>query len=202
LLAVSLDSFAKYQREEAWTWEHLALTRARPVFGSAKARAALSAILTETLERPRDFPELARQAVKMRGDIAKHKPPASELDVKLVPGGLVDLEFLIHVTQFQHNMAFNPDLRAALEQLAAAGHLPGELISAHDLITRFLVVSRLVSPKSTEPPEATRPLVARACGVEGWDALLESYGEARQRVRDAWAGLAAPYVEEDDAGSR
>ena len=202
LLAVSLDSFAKYQREEAWTWEHLALTRARPVFGSAKARAALSAILTETLERPRDFPELARQAVKMRGDIAKHKPPASELDVKLVPGGLVDLEFLIHVTQFQHNMAFNPDLRAALEQLAAAGHLPGELISAHDLITRFLVVSRLVSPKSTEPPEATRPVVARACGVEGWDALLESYGEARQRVRDAWAGLAAPYVEEDDAGSR
>jgi glutamate-ammonia-ligase adenylyltransferase len=202
LLAVSLDSFAKYQREEAWTWEHLALTRARPIFGSAKARAALGAILTETLERSRDFPELARNAVKMRGDIAKHKPPASELDVKMVPGGLVDLEFLIHVTQFRHNMAFNPDLRAALEQLAAAGHLPGALISAHDLITRFLIVSRLVSPKSTEPPEATRPVVARACGVESWDALLESYDEARQRVRDAWAGLAAPYVEEDDAGSR
>ncbi|ANI77191.1 MULTISPECIES: bifunctional [glutamine synthetase] adenylyltransferase/[glutamine synthetase]-adenylyl-L-tyrosine phosphorylase [Sphingobium] len=202
LLAVSLDSFAKYQREEAWTWEHLALTRARPIFGSTKARAALGAILTETLERSRDFPELARNAVKMRGDIAKHKPPASELDVKMVPGGLVDLEFLIHVTQFRHNMAFNPDLRAALEQLVAAGHLPGELISAHDLITRFLIVSRLVSPKSTEPPEATRPVVARACGVESWDALLESYDEARQRVRDAWAGLAAPYVEEDDAGSR
>ncbi|KEY98279.1 hypothetical protein AI27_13020, partial [Sphingomonas sp. BHC-A] len=196
LLAVSLDSFARYQREEAWTWEHLALTRARPVFGSDAARAALGAILTETLERPRDFDELARHAVKMRGDIARHKPPASDLDVKLVPGGLVDLEFLIHVTQFRHNMAFDPDLRAALEQLAAAGHLPGELIPAHDLITRFLVVSRLVSPKSTEPPHATRPLVARACGVESWDALLESYGEARQTVGDAWAALAAPFKEE------
>ena len=196
LLAVSLDSFARYQREEAWTWEHLALTRARPLFGSDAARAALNAILTETLERPRDFDELARHAVKMRGDIAKHKPPASDLDVKLVPGGLVDLEFLIHVMQFRHNMAFDPDLREALEQLVAAGHLPDELIAAHDLITRFLVVSRLVSPKSTEPPEATRPLVARACGVESWEALLESYAQARQRVGDAWTALAASYQEE------
>ena len=196
LLAVSLDSFARYQREEAWTWEHLALTRARPVFGSDTARAALGAILTETLERPRDFDDLARQAVKMRADIARHKPPASDLDVKLVPGGLVDLEFLIHVTQFRHNMAFDPDLRAALEQLAAAGHLPAELLAAHDLVTRFLIVSRLVSPKSTEPPDATRPLVARACGVESWDVLLESYAQARQRVRDAWTALAARYEEE------
>lgn len=202
LLAVSLDSFAKYQREEAWTWEHLALTRARPVFGSDSGRAALSAILAETLERPRDFPELARQAVKMRRDIAAHKPPASELDVKLVPGGLVDLEFLIHVSQFKHNMAFSPDLRAALDELVEAGHLPADLIDAHDLITRFLIVSRLVSPKSTEPPEATRPVVARACGVESWDALLESYAQARQRVSDAWAELSAPYSEEEDAGSR
>jgi glutamate-ammonia-ligase adenylyltransferase len=196
LLAVSLDSFARYQREEAWTWEHLALTRARPVFGSPQARAALGAILTETLERPRDFDELARHAVKMRGDIARHKPPASDLDVKLVSGGLVDLEFLIHINQFRHNMAFDPDLRAALEQLVAAGHLAGDLIAAHDLITRFLVVSRLVSPKSTEPPEATRPLVARACGAESWDALLESYRQARQRVREAWDALAAPFTEE------
>jgi len=132
----------------------------------------------------------------MRGDIARHKPPAGDLDVKLVPGGLVDLEFLIHITQFRHNMAFAPDLRAALEQLVAARHLPAELVGAHDLITRFLIVSRLVSPRSTEPPQATRPLVARACGVESWDALLESYAQARQRVADAWAALAAPFKEE------
>lgn len=196
LLAVSLDSFAKYQREDAWTWEHLALTRARPLFGSAQARAALDAVLTETLQRPRDFDELARQAVKMRGDIAKHKPPASDLDVKLVPGGLVDLEFLIHVNQFHYRMAFDPDLATALGELVAAGHLPADLIPAHDLITRYLVVSRLVSPGSTEPPEATRPLVARACGVADWDALLASYAQARICVSQAWAALAAPYQEE------
>ncbi|MBH1992612.1 MAG: bifunctional [glutamine synthetase] adenylyltransferase/[glutamine synthetase]-adenylyl-L-tyrosine phosphorylase [Sphingomonadaceae bacterium] len=196
LLAVSLDSFAKYQREDAWTWEHLALTRARVIFGSPQGRAALDTILRETLERPRDFDDLARQAVAMRSTIAKHKPPASDLDVKLVPGGLVDLEFLIHVTQFRHGMAFDPDLSIALAELVAAGHLPADLVTAHDLITRYLVVSRLVSPKSTEPPEATRPLVARACGASDWDSLLESYARARQSVAHAWAALAAPYEEE------
>jgi glutamate-ammonia-ligase adenylyltransferase len=202
LLAVSLDSFARYQREEAWTWEHLALTRARPVFGSAEGRAALEAILTETLSRPRDIDDLARQAVKMRGDIARHKPPAGDLDVKLVPGGLVDLEFLIHVTQFREAMAFDPDLRVALAALTAAGKLPGELVAAHDLLTRFLIVSRLVSPKSTQPPEPTRPLVARACGVESWDVLLESLARARQSVGQAWAAIAGRYGDEDDAEHR
>ena len=196
LLAVSFDSFARYQREGAWTWEHLALTRARPVFGSAQARAGLEAILTETLHRPRDVDDLARQAVQMRRDIARHKPPASDMDVKLVPGGLVDLEFLIHVTQFRHDMAFEPDLGKALAALVAAGHLPAGLIAAHDLITRYLIVSRLVSPGSTEPAEATRPLVARACGADHWDRLLESYSQARQSVAQAWAALAAPYQEE------
>jgi glutamate-ammonia-ligase adenylyltransferase len=196
LLAVSLDSFARYQREEAWTWEHLALTRARPVFGSPQARAALDAILSETLQRPRDFDDLARQAVKMRSDIAKHKPPVGDLDVKLVPGGLVDLEFLIHVNQFHYRIAFDPDLGKALGALVTAGHLSADLLAAHDLITRYLVVSRLVSPKSTEPAEATRPLVARACGVEDWDGLLASYAKARICVSEAWAALAAPYQEE------
>lgn len=196
LLAVSLDSFAKYQREEAWTWEHLALTRARPVFGSPTARAALDAVLSETLQRPRDFDDLARQAVKMRGDIARHKPPASDLDVKLVSGGLVDLEFLIHVNQFRYRIAFDPDLGKALGELVAAGHLSADLIVAHDLITRYLVVSRLVSPRSTEPAEATRSLVARACGAKDWDDLLASYAMARQCVGKAWAALAAPYQEE------
>nr|WP_301287304.1 bifunctional [glutamine synthetase] adenylyltransferase/[glutamine synthetase]-adenylyl-L-tyrosine phosphorylase [Sphingobium sp. OAS761] len=197
LLAVSLDSFARYQREEAWTWEHLALTRARPIYGSATARAALDGILAETLNRSRDVDDLARQAVRMRRDIARHKPPAGDLDAKLVAGGLVDLEFLIHVSQFRHGMAFAPDLSVALAELVAAGHLPGALLSAHDLITRFLIVSRLVSPRSTEPPAATRPLVARACGADNWDRLLESYARARQSVGQAWAALAAPYQEDE-----
>lgn len=202
LLAVSLDSFARYQRENAWTWEHMALTRARPVFGSAAARAALAAVLSETLERPRDVDQVLRDAARMRRDIARHKPPSGELDVKLAPGGLVDLEFLIHAMQFRCGGAFDPDLRVALTRLVEGGHLPASLIAAHDLFTGFLIVSRLVSPGSTEPPSTTQPLVARACGMESWDTLLESYAQARHIVGDAWRALAAPYEETDDVEGR
>ncbi|MGK2912375.1 MAG: bifunctional [glutamine synthetase] adenylyltransferase/[glutamine synthetase]-adenylyl-L-tyrosine phosphorylase [Sphingobium sp.] len=195
LLAVSFDSFERYQHEAAWAWEHLALTRARPIFGSEAARTALQKIIDETLAMERDGGALARAAVKMRADIATHKPPARSLDAKLVPGGLVDLEFLIHVTQFLTRSGFTPDLRTALNQLIQAGHLPASLLAAHDLITRFLLVSRLVSPKSTEPPEATRPLVARACSVDSWDALLARYAEARQDIGEQWGAVVARYTE-------
>ncbi|PZU60239.1 MAG: glutamine-synthetase adenylyltransferase [Sphingobium sp.] len=199
LLAVSVDSFARYQREEAWAWEHLALTRARPVFGSAQARAGLEAIIDGVLAMPRDLDRFTRDAVKMRGDIARHKPPAGPLDAKLVDGGLVDLEFLIHVTQFRTGTGFAPRLPDALAMLVAAGHLPAGLAAAHDLITRFLIVSRLVSPRSTEPPEASRPLVARACGAADWDSLLASYDAARQSISRAWGAIAAAFPPNGDA---
>jgi glutamate-ammonia-ligase adenylyltransferase len=191
LLAVSFDSFARYQREEAWVWEHLALTRARPVFGSPGVRARLSAIVEAVLHMPRDIDRLIRDAVRMRGDIATHKPPAGPLDAKLVPGGLVDLEFLIHVTQFRTGMGFSPNLGDAIAALVAAGHLPPALAGAHDLISRFLTVSRLVSPKSTEPPETSKPLVARACGAGDWAGLMARYETARREVAAAWGAIVA-----------
>src|SRR5690348_17500661 len=45
MLVVSLEAFEQYQRKEAWTWEHMALCRARPVFGSAGAREEVSAMI-------------------------------------------------------------------------------------------------------------------------------------------------------------
>lgn len=194
LLAVSFDSFARYQREAAWAWEHLALTRARPIYGSDADRQALAQIIADTLNMPRDGEALAHAAVKMRGEIAKHKPPAGPLDVKLIEGGLIDLEFLIHVTQFLTRSAFVPDLREALRELIAADHLPASLLSAHDLLTRFLVVSRLVTPTSSEPDEATRSLVARACHAEDWDALLASYTAARQEILGRWSTIVDRYA--------
>jgi glutamate-ammonia-ligase adenylyltransferase len=191
LLAISLDSFARYQRESAWTWEHMALARARPVFGSPSARAALDAIIAETLERERDAPQLIADAVKMRGDIARHKPPAGPLDVKLMDGGLVDLEFVVHVTQLRYRTGFSPRLDAAIAALVAAGLLPAAIGPAHDLLTRVLLAMRLMSPTATEPGPAARQAIARACGVADWAALLAVLDEARQSVGEAWRRIAA-----------
>jgi len=198
LLAASLDSFARYQQENAWTWEHLALTRARPVFGSEGARSATQDIIRAILDAGRDAGALIRDAVKMRQDIARHKPAAGPLDVKLADGGLVDLEFIVQVTQLLHRSAFDPDLGRAVRLLIGDGHLPAELAPAHDLMTRYLVVSRLVCPAATEPPEAARPLVAARCGARDWDELLAKLHTARQSVAQCWAGLVARVPVEED----
>tara|TARA_R110000782_G_scaffold167129_4_gene259118 strand:+ start:4227 stop:6950 length:2724 start_codon:yes stop_codon:yes gene_type:complete len=199
LLAASLDSFVRYQADNAWTWEHLALTRARPIFGSEAGRTAVAAQIDAVLRAERDEAMLLRDAVKMRRDIATHKPPAGPLDVKLIEGGLVDLEFIVQVTQLARHAGFDSDLGRSVRTLIAAGLLPEDLAGAHDLLTRYLVVSRLVSPASIEPPEATRPLVAARCGAKSWDELLAMLGQARQSVARSWGALVsdAPTIEED-----
>jgi glutamate-ammonia-ligase adenylyltransferase len=190
-LAVTVASFAEYQRESAWTWEHMAVTRARPVFGSATARAEAQAVIDGVLRSPRDVRTLLRDVVTMRGDMARHKPPAGPLDAKLIDGGLVDLEFCVHAAQLAHRRGLVPQLGAAVASLVAAGLLPPGFRSAHDMLTRLLVTLRLVAPDAQEPPELSRALIARACGFETWEALLAGYGAARQSVREEWARIVA-----------
>ncbi|HEV2079445.1 MAG TPA: bifunctional [glutamine synthetase] adenylyltransferase/[glutamine synthetase]-adenylyl-L-tyrosine phosphorylase, partial [Allosphingosinicella sp.] len=195
LLAVSLDSFADYQRNRAWTWEHMALTRARPVFGSASARAELQQVIDSTLRQDRDRERLVADAAAMRRDMAAHKPPNGPFDIKLGDGGLVDLEFGVHVLQLSHGVALKPKLDEAVADLVAQGHAPAELVGAHRLLTRMLVTFRLVSPSSAEPPPASQPLVAKACGLESWDELLAAHEDARHRISAFWHAIAAQATE-------
>ena len=190
LLAVSTASFAQYQRENAWTWEHMALTRARPIFGSAASRAEIEAIITDVLGRERDADKLTADVIKMRGDVARHKPPSSRFDVKLIDGGLIDAEFTVHLLQLHHRIGFDPRLRTAMRQLADRGLIDSAIIPAHELMTRMLVTLRLVSPASSEPPPASKPLVARTCGQPDWDTLVKAYESARVLVSTEWKRVA------------
>jgi glutamate-ammonia-ligase adenylyltransferase len=191
MLAVSLESFERYQREQAWTWEHMALTRARPVFGSPSGRAALQAVIDSTLRRPRDPERLVADAVKMRAEMAAHKAPRGRFDIKLGSGGLVDLEFAVHTLQLRHNIGLHPHLEHALEELVAAGLVSAKIDPALRLLTRMLVMFRLVSPESDAPPDETKPLVAAACGHGDWNALLAAHDAARQSVAELWTRVAS-----------
>jgi glutamate-ammonia-ligase adenylyltransferase len=191
LLAVSMDSFADYQRTSAWTFEHMALARARPVFGPADAQGQLAGIVAELLRIQRDPAEVAADAAAMRAEIARHKPAKGVFDIKLGDGGLVDLEFLVQTLQLSHHVGLTPRLDEAIAQLIEAGLLPAELIEAHRLLTRMLVTMRLVSPESAEPPPASRTLVANACRVANWDALLAAHAQARQSIAREWRRVAA-----------
>ncbi|WP_093006053.1 bifunctional [glutamine synthetase] adenylyltransferase/[glutamine synthetase]-adenylyl-L-tyrosine phosphorylase [Sphingomonas palmae] len=189
-LAVTLESFARYQRESAWTWEHMALTRARPVFGSTDARAALDAVIADVLTGGRTERDIVADARTMRADMAAHKPPQGPLDAKLLPGGLVDLEFTTHVVQLVTRSGFSPDLGEALDRLIAAGRVPATLRDAHDLLTRLLVTARLVAPDAAEPSaEATRSLIAQALKLPDWAAVLASFAAVREEVARCWQEL-------------
>ena len=184
-LSVSLDGFARYQRESAWTWEHMALARARCVFGSAHAEAAVSAIVCAVLRGDRPRRDVVAEGTKMRADMAAHKPPLGPLDAKLLPGGLVDLEFAVHMVQLQSGQGLDPNLRRAIAALDAAGLAPTAMLPAHDLLTRLLVTLRLVAPDARAPGSATQALVAQALGMTDWPAVVASLETTRQEV-SAW----------------
>ncbi len=188
-LVVTVDSFERYQREEAWTWEHMALLRARPVYGSNVAKAEVQRIIDELLAVPRDPAKLAADAAEMRDKIAAHKPPQGPLDIKGGPGGLVDLEFAMQVTQLASGQCHGPNIAAALACLKAAGLAPPEVCDAHGLLARMLVMLRLTAPEGEPPTAAARQLVASQCGEPGWPQLLAAHDAARQEIANWWASI-------------
>jgi len=188
-LVTTIGSFARYQQEAAWTWEHMALARARPVFGSSTARTSLQEIVSATLSQLREREKLLSDVLRMRSEIATHKPPAGPFDVKLEPGGLVDLEFAVHFAQLASGTGLCPDLRFAIAELANAGLVEPQLGEAHDLLTRLLVTLRLITPGLAEPVPSSQALVARACGARDWADLLARLASARQCVTRHWSAL-------------
>lgn len=185
-LVVSTAGFAVYQRENAWTWEHMALTRARPLFGSGAARAGVAGTIADVLHGARPPRDIVADATAMRAEMAAHKPPAGSLDAKLLAGGLVDLEFTVHVAQLLHRTGFDPDLGRAIDLLAAEGILSAAMRPAHDFLTRLLVTLRLVSPDMQPPPTATRALIVRAMNVNDWPELVALLTRTRQDVLENW----------------
>ena len=194
-LVVTLDSFERYQREEAWTWEHMALLRARPVYGSDRAKAEVHRIIDELLAAPRDREAVAKDAAEMRDKIAAHKPPHGPLDIKGGPGGLVDLEFAMQVTQLATGRCHDPNIGSALACLRIEGLAPAEVCDAHGLLGRMLVMLRLTAPEGEPATTAARQLVASACGEPGWPQLLAAHDAARQEIANWWASIRPPQQE-------
>jgi glutamate-ammonia-ligase adenylyltransferase len=192
LLCASVTSFAQYQRTSAWTWEHMALTRARLLFGSDTARSEVEGVIAEVLTAPRNLPELHADIVDMRKEMAAHKPPKGTLDVKLLPGGLVDMEFIVHALQLGKNEALFPQLGKAIDELVAAGHLTPEFATADALLSRLLVMVRLVAPDCGIPPEAAQTLISKSLGYADWASLMTAVRDYRGVATGHWQALFGP----------
>jgi glutamate-ammonia-ligase adenylyltransferase len=101
-LATQIEGFIGYQETEAWTWEHMALTRARVVSASPAFKARVEGAIRDVLRRPRDAVLTAGDVVEMRGAIAKEKGDRDSWDLKYVAGGLIDIEFIAQYLQLVH----------------------------------------------------------------------------------------------------
>ena len=128
-LANSLEGFEAYHAQSAWTWEHLALTRARVIHGPPALVDRLTDNIRTTLCRPRDQAVLVRDVADMRDRIAQHAPAKSVWDFKHLPGGLFDIDFVAQYLALRH-AAQRPDIldphpAEMLRRTADAGLIDG-----------------------------------------------------------------------------
>jgi glutamate-ammonia-ligase adenylyltransferase len=128
----------------------------------------------------------------MRKDMAAHKPPKGDLDVKLLPGGLVDMEFIIHRIQLETHAGLVPQLDPAIDALVTAGHLPADFATAYALFARLLVMVRLIAPDCVAPPVAAQALIAGSLGFADWDGLMAAIRDYRGVVMHEWHRLFGP----------
>ncbi|TPK60343.1 MULTISPECIES: bifunctional [glutamine synthetase] adenylyltransferase/[glutamine synthetase]-adenylyl-L-tyrosine phosphorylase [unclassified Mesorhizobium] len=148
-VATHVDAFKKYQRQEAWTWEHMALSRARAIAGDARLCAEVEADVAAVLGQLRDAAKVKAEASDMRAMIEKEKPPRDLWDIKLIAGGLIDLEFIAQVAVVTGNVESGRRVTATAEVLSrlapqfAAADVREELGEAYRLYLALTQMIRL-----------------------------------------------------------
>ena len=193
-VATSLTSFKDYQRTQAWVWEHLALTRARPVAGDAALCAEVEAFRVEVLAQPRDAQQVLDEVTQMRARIKAAKSPDGPWDAKLGAGRLQDVELIAQAATLLAGRS-DRDIHAGLEAGVAIGWLNAAerdaLARAYDLFWKVQGVSRLLSEKPLEPAtigEGGCRMILRETGAEAifdLEADLHEVAESASGVIDA-----------------
>ncbi|MCO6382216.1 glutamine-synthetase adenylyltransferase [Oceanicola sp. 502str15] len=181
-VATSIGAFAAYQREEAWTWEHLALTRARVICGAKALAEEVEAVRCEVLAARRDRARLLGDVAEMRARIFEAKGTGGGLEAKIGPGRMQDIEL---VAQAAALLAGAPDRRLD-PQLAAAGDWLGaaaaeRLAETYALMRKVQGCARLLTEGPLEAEalgEGAEALLARETGEPDGPALVARMEEA------------------------
>ncbi len=207
-VAVRLSAFARYYGEDAWTWELLALTRARPVAGDAALRARVADIAGSTLSRARDGATVLKDVRAMRALMEKERPSAGVWDLKLDRGGFVDIEFIVQTLQILalRADALAANTGAALDRLEAAGLLnqthAAALRSAWTLLGALQQLLRISAPDGFDPARASQSLkgrVAAALGVPDFAAAEAALVRAKAEAGAVYRALIG--LDDDGAGA-
>jgi glutamate-ammonia-ligase adenylyltransferase len=192
-MATQLDSFITYQAEEAETWEHMALTRARVIAGDASLAAEVEGAIRSVLMRERGE-GLAREVADMRRRIAEAKGDDDPWDLKLVAGGLIDIEFIAQFLVLRHAHAAPELVRTSTYGVIAIAWRRGflgqgdaeHLLAAHRLYTMVTQILRLTLDEGADPrqaSEAVKRRLAKVADLPGMTALEHDLAERRDCVR-------------------
>jgi glutamate-ammonia-ligase adenylyltransferase len=199
-VATSLTSFIGYQRDEAWTWEHMALSRARVVSAPPAFRKKVEAAISKALRSERDPGIVARDVLEMRQAIADERGDTERWDIKNAAGGLIDIEFLAQYFALVH-AAEHPDLldtqtARLLEKaraLALLNKADGELLrDAARLYHDLTQVLRLCVNGPFDPAKASPgllALLARAGGLPDFATLNAHLADTEAKVRECFSRL-------------
>ena len=199
-VASRIDAFADYQEREAWTWEHMALTRARVISASPAFRHKIERVIRSVLTRPRDAAGTAGDVADMRRAIALEKGEDDIWDLKLAAGGLVDIDFIAQYLQLAH-AAQTPEILSVstlqvLDHAARLGVLPqaeAEVLRSatrlyHDLtqILRLCVTGKF-NPETSG--ENLQRVLARAGDTPDFSTLAARVRETQAEVRRVFRAL-------------
>jgi glutamate-ammonia-ligase adenylyltransferase len=196
-VATSIASFVNYQTTEAWTWEHMALTRARVVSSSLGFKRKVEAAVGKALRADRDPGIIARDVLEMRQAIADERGDTERWDIKNAKGGLIDIEFLAQyfslVYAEQHPDLLDTQTARVIEKARklsliekADGERLSEAVTLYHNLTQIL---RLCVTGPFEPAKATPgllALLARAGGLPDFTTLNAHLADTEEKVREAF----------------
>ena len=171
-LVTKFSSFVDYQLNQAWNWEHMALTRGRVLAGGDKLRQKVEAAIGDILSAPRDMAKLAQDAEDMRQRLRTHQPQAGPFDIRRGDGGLVDVEFIAQSLQLAHgarhkSLLMPQPLPQLLSELKDADCLDrrahdGLQAAAACFLSLRQIASLCLEDNETAPPTAIAGLLLEA----------------------------------------
>jgi len=205
-LATSLSAFETYQAKEAWTWEHMALTRARVIASSSDDfTAKINGLMRDTLAKERGEAAVRADVSSMRGRIEKEKGSKDIWDLKQVAGGLVDVEFIAQYLLLVHANA-HPDVLAqgtedALKNAQKIGVLASgdadQLLQAERLYLRLTQVLRMTLDgkfSSDNCPRGVLDMLAHAAGTPDIKRLELEMADMQAGIRALFERIIGPVV--------
>jgi glutamate-ammonia-ligase adenylyltransferase len=201
-VATQLSSFASYQANDAWTWEHMALTRARVIAGSPDLSARVENEIGRVLRTRRDRAKVAADIRSMRERIEAEKATTDIWNLKQVRGGLVDLEFIAQHLQLvfaaDHPAILDQKTLSTLSAAAAEGLIPPEdhrrLLAAGQLLHNLTQILRLTLEGPFIPasaPKGLKSLLVRAADAASFEELEQKLKQALADIRSAFDRLIA-----------